>query len=965
MRVNSLASQRLLAGGRVLVDGREDAVLHDPAHEVHKNLVLVCLGDRLHDLQRARVEAQHVHCPAHLLLGLDLLDAAHDATVKRLDKVTDPADDAEERELPGAEVLQQLAADHLHVLAVGEALQHEVHERGRGHLLGVGREQRGADRVGHLPERQAVVDLVLEGPQVHLPDELRLLLGVLLYPLEDEVRVRPEDLAAGRRQAGDVHRVQRGLPDLQVLVAEALEQRVLGRQDRRGRAVLRGREAHGRDRGGAHPPAVRVLVREQGHERPQHRVLVHHQQVPERLGDDVPHALLLGVRILGQDRQHPRYVRPEVLRHRLAGLRPLRHAEGHDLAERGQQQVLRLLALGSGAGLLHIVDEHLEERAHGADRGVAQGQRRGLPDLVLLALQLPQQSLAEARRRGEVRVLPRLAQRQERELALVRGLGRGRRLAALHGREEVLHGLDLHVLGRGPHGGREALGQRAYHMPLRLRLRGGNARGVTELLPQPLEGAVRAVLRDPRQEQQDRVQRRALQQRRPAHGQHGRHALLHDHGRHLRRGLERLDGDLHAEVRDVQVRVCDEGHDVAVYLHQGLRGHAVAVLLHEVHERVQALLPEGPAVLAQVQRQVPAHRRQHRGQGRDAHLGDAHRLQGLDRRGARDLVLDALHEGRQARLQRGLEGRQVPRAGREVAEALKGALLDLLVDVRGHQLTPQHLEDGQHLRELRARLAGAGPQRVDEAAGHAQRLRDRLVVGVPAALQQQRAEQRRQLLVDRGRGEAVAQVPQAHERVQAHAGVALLLQRAHELVLDLRQVRLQVLGHALRERPQERERALPGLGGLRAQLLVQLLHALRQHGHEVLRRRPLLRRRGPLDLQDARGRRGGSRQLACGEAPGPGRRLVLGDRRLRHVREGAEDVQLHALLALLEARDQRHREPRVDLLELVGQAPDHGGQHLERCSPNLPGVVVVVGIHEAIVVKLLEAVVHGTVLVVA
>mmetsp|Transcript_8430 Transcript_8430/g.22916 ORF Transcript_8430/g.22916 Transcript_8430/m.22916 type:complete len:750 (+) Transcript_8430:1461-3710(+) len=494
-------------------------------------------------------------------------------------------------------------------------------------------------------------------------------------------------------------------------------------------------------------------------------------------------------------------------------------------------------------------------------------------------------------------------------------------------------------------------------MPLRLRLRICNDRGIAELLPELLERAVLPLLRDLGKEEQDGIQRAALQERRPAHIQDRRHALLNDHGRHLRGVIQHLYRHLDAQVRDVQVRVGDEGHYVADDLHHRLHRHAGSVLLHEMHQRVQALLPERAAVLAQVHREVPADGAEHAGQRQNVHLGDAHRLQGLDRGEARHLVLDAVHEGLQAARESSLELRQVTRAGHEVAEALQRALFDLLINVGGHQLPAQHVEDREHLRQLGAGLLRPWPERIHEGAHGTESLGYRLVVRVVAARQEERAQQRSQLLVDARIGKVLAEVPQADQGVEPHTGVGLL-HGPDQLVLDLRKVRLDVLRHALRQDAQKREGTLPRLLRLGPQLLVQLRAALRQHGHQELSCRPLLRRRRALDLQDAR-----HRSVAGGVQGLQG--LALDDRCRGHLRECREHVELDALLALLEAGDQRRRKLRVDVLQLVRQAPHHGSEHLEGSPPDLPGVVVVVGIDEPIVVKLVEAVVHGIVSTIA
>mmetsp|Transcript_77181 Transcript_77181/g.213366 ORF Transcript_77181/g.213366 Transcript_77181/m.213366 type:complete len:236 (+) Transcript_77181:2692-3399(+) len=89
------------------------------------------------------------------------------------------------------------------------------------------------------------------------------------------------------------------------------------------------------------------------------------------------------------------------------------------------------------------------------------------------------------------------------------------------------------------------------------------------------------------------------------------------------------------------------------------------------------------------------------------------------------------------------------------------------------------------------------------------------------------------------------------------------------------------------------------------------------------------------------------------------RGLALDDRGLGHLCKSGEDIQLHALLSLLEARNQRGGERGVDLLQLVGETPHHGSQHLQSSPANLPGIVIVIRVHKAVVVKLFEAVVHG------
>mmetsp|Transcript_30927 Transcript_30927/g.79410 ORF Transcript_30927/g.79410 Transcript_30927/m.79410 type:complete len:343 (+) Transcript_30927:964-1992(+) len=342
--------------------------------------------------------------------------------------------------------------------------------------------------------------------------------------------------------------------------------------------------------------------------------------MPERLRHHVADALLVGVRVLAQDGQHSRHVRPEVLAQGEVARPPLRHADGDDLPQRGQQQVLRLLALGRRSSRLSVVDDDLEQSAHGTDGGVAERQRRGEPHLVLRVLELLEQRLAEARGPGEVGVLAALTQGEQRELALLRGLRLHNRAALLDFAEEALNRLLLHVCSRCNDNSRKALGQRRNNLALRLGLSSGDARGVRKLRAKPLEGAVLAVLRNSGQKVQDRLQSAALQQRRPANDEHRGHALLHDDGRQLWGGGQRLHRHLHAEVCDVQVRVRDEGNDVGQDLHRGLLRHALAVLPQHVHQGVEALLPEGPAVLAQVRGQLAADRCQRARERRDLDL---------------------------------------------------------------------------------------------------------------------------------------------------------------------------------------------------------------------------------------------------------------------------------------------------------------------------------------------------------
>mmetsp|Transcript_48306 Transcript_48306/g.124668 ORF Transcript_48306/g.124668 Transcript_48306/m.124668 type:complete len:351 (-) Transcript_48306:2139-3191(-) len=336
----------------------------------------------------------------------------------------------------------------------------------------------------------------------------------------------------------------------------------------------------------AYAPGLLVPVAHERRQRLEDRVRVHHEQVTQRLGHHVAHALLRRVRILAEDRQHTRDVRTQVVRQGAVAGRPLRHANGNDLAQGSQQQILRLMPLGRGARCLHVVDDYLQQGAHGTNSRVAQGQRSCKPNLILAALQLLQESVAEARRLGEVSVLPCLAQREQRQLALLDSLRRRRCRARLDDCQEVLDCLALHVLLRGGDDGRHALRERAYHVPLRLRLRIGDARSIAELLPKVIEGAVVLVLRYPGEEEEDGVQRAALEQWRAADVQHRWHALLCDDRGHLRRVPQRLDRHLHAEVRDVEVRVRDKGHDVGQDLHHGLLRHAAAIPSDEMHQGV-------------------------------------------------------------------------------------------------------------------------------------------------------------------------------------------------------------------------------------------------------------------------------------------------------------------------------------------------------------------------------------------
>ena len=95
-------SQTVLACRRIVVDLLEDTVLHYATHEVDESFVLICFGKRLDNLQSTRVEPQHVHRTANLLLRLHLLDAPHNAAIEWLHEVSDPANNAEERKIPGA-----------------------------------------------------------------------------------------------------------------------------------------------------------------------------------------------------------------------------------------------------------------------------------------------------------------------------------------------------------------------------------------------------------------------------------------------------------------------------------------------------------------------------------------------------------------------------------------------------------------------------------------------------------------------------------------------------------------------------------------------------------------------------------------------------------------------------------------------------------------------------------------------
>mmetsp|Transcript_66134 Transcript_66134/g.122035 ORF Transcript_66134/g.122035 Transcript_66134/m.122035 type:complete len:225 (-) Transcript_66134:156-830(-) len=221
---------------------------------------------------------------------------------------------------------------------------------------------------------------------------------------------------------------------------------------------------------------------------------------------------------------------------------------------------------------------------------------------------------------------------------------------------------------------------------------------------------------------EDGVEGPTLQEWRSTHVQNCWHALLNHRGSHGRCCLQDLASNLDAQLCYVEVCVGDKRNDITHNLHARLWGHVRTILPHQVHKRIQALLPEGTAVLRQVSRQMRANWTEDRLQCINLHLGNAHGLQRFDCNGSSNLVLDTLYKWWQTALQCSLECWQITNTSHEMAEALQCALLDLLVNVSSHELSAKHLKNRQHLHKLIARRPWGRPQWVDVYTNSLERL---------------------------------------------------------------------------------------------------------------------------------------------------------------------------------------------------------------------------------------------------
>mmetsp|Transcript_44973 Transcript_44973/g.126981 ORF Transcript_44973/g.126981 Transcript_44973/m.126981 type:complete len:355 (+) Transcript_44973:291-1355(+) len=302
-----------LCGTVEVAEGLELLIAGYLVQEILERLALPCLGYVVNGLERPRVEPQGVAHTLHLLARTQLLQRLGECLVEWVDDLFEFLDDGCGVDV--GEGGENLAAQHLHVLVVGQAHVDEVHQTTRRHRVRVHVQQRRQGCVGRLAHRQTVINLVFERSEVDLADELLIDLGVfkeLLHQVLLHLHVAQQ---RGRRarHAHDIKRLQGRLAHHQLAVRQGPHQLRLQPLQRLDVALLGRREPEGRHCCRAALGVVRV---EEGCECGRDGDGVEEEDLPEALSHDGAVALLLTRGVLDQDGQHFVDVRLQVLRQR-------------------------------------------------------------------------------------------------------------------------------------------------------------------------------------------------------------------------------------------------------------------------------------------------------------------------------------------------------------------------------------------------------------------------------------------------------------------------------------------------------------------------------------------------------------------------------------------------------------------------------------------------------------------------
>mmetsp|Transcript_27201 Transcript_27201/g.67085 ORF Transcript_27201/g.67085 Transcript_27201/m.67085 type:complete len:573 (-) Transcript_27201:1863-3581(-) len=532
-----------------------------------------------------------------------------------------------------------------------------LQERGRVEHLRALVQQRVHARERELAQLRAVVDLVLERPEVDGAHKILLVHRLAIEGGHEPLAAHEGPDEAGLVVRGRVERRERsaahaddGILEEEEEVGEALPELSHGR-------VLRDGELEREDGRRARQGLVR---RDLFSQRGEHRPREDEGEPAEALGHHAPHALLVSRALPQQQRHHLLHVVPHLPR---PG-RALRGLEGDELPQRLEEEVAHF-------GLLVDLREKVwEVLAHRPHRHAAERVRRRTLGVLVRRLEGRDDDVLDVEA-AEVALLADLPHAvKQQQLHLLRRGGVGELL------DEALDRLFARGLPRGAAQAADALRDRVH----RLARDGGVARihDAEKLVQERREGAPRLVGGSESGEKfVGGGQRRALEEGGlEEHRGAGQDVRLHEHdggGRVAHHALAQLQ----REVREVQLRVADERRELLDHLLVQLGGDARRVARHDGVERREGRLLERAIVLAQESGTLEHGLAADSGEvDTQRRLGDG--AEGLEGHDARRLVAETLEEHGEARCEL-LRLQLVGELSDNDAHRGDGALLDLEV----------------------------------------------------------------------------------------------------------------------------------------------------------------------------------------------------------------------------------------------------------------------------------------------
>mmetsp|Transcript_45169 Transcript_45169/g.74903 ORF Transcript_45169/g.74903 Transcript_45169/m.74903 type:complete len:1267 (+) Transcript_45169:110-3910(+) len=890
--------------------------------ESNKLSRFVNIGHITQSPQCLACSAQNILCSLAVFGSLCLVHFLLDALHQNLRQRVQHTD--HRRTVKRTYLVEYLIRQHLNVgRLIRQSVLQKLDKLKQVHFVRRAIQQRVQACKGGFPQRQTIIDAMLEWTQIHLANELLVRDRGLKHDGQNVLQVGHHEAAvhsqdAVQRQEGlALHQQIRVRQRLQEGGHHGLRQLVLGRLVER---VL--------DRGGHGRARVHIVVGEQRLNLLENRS-VNHSELAEALGDHGAHAFVLARRVGNEQRRDGRRKRQQQLGQGLRG-RVVRN----DLLQRVEQQVRAI----------RVLLDHLNQRRHillhVAHRNIAE-RKRGRPlDRLRLAVERGKNALLQigSASRQIATSLAQLTNRQQRHL-------RVRLVLTVDQLDDVANAIVV-VGGHNQH--RQTLRNGRVRRARQL-----GHRRFDQLVLELLERehfALRAVVK--RGEQRfERIQRVSLQQRRLQKLV----ALWKDLGGRLleqsallvdaRALLDELGDQGQDERAQVQVRVVDvvgalchqRTNQFELHLRDGRR------LAHNRGQRQRRRHPQRRRRLLEEGRRRLHHFGRHRRRQVNLEGRLRQHRKAFQTRFARDLVRQALRQHLERRRHLVLQ-QSIAKARQAFRGRLHRRLLHLAFDVLERQLLERHLKQAlddrvKASRLVRLRHVVAHHRRDAQHQQHGARLH----AGVRRVHAAQNA---RRNLSDDG-GTVLVAVPLQNEiqhvecaRLELH--VRVLLNARHNVRDELAKVALDaILGQhiaahtALRlshqhQIAQNAEQSILhlGVGSLRLELSANLLHHLGQLLTHQLERRHLPHQRRHIERV----------VLVAGERRSA---LLRNNRRQQQFLERGENVQAHRRVVLLEAAQQRLANLDVILLHRRLVRLNERGQHLDRGAAHLPRRVVV------------------------